>query len=152
VSAAVQAVLRGAEPRSSRTPLLCPPAQLKRVLPMAAALQPLRMLAAGGSSGGGAVASAAAGPFIFNPYEAKRQEREKAAAAADAGKLLGGCVDVEQPEWVSGRAGWGAGAAGQLPCCCCTWRRARRRQGCCAPPPPPPPAAPTAGVPGRLPH
>jgi hypothetical protein len=68
--------------------------QLKRVLPMASALRPLQLGPRGRTSSPGA-----AGPFIFNPYAARRQET---SAAATAETLL--------PDWVSGA--WEEGGGG----------------------------------------
>jgi hypothetical protein len=63
---------------------------IKRVLPAPAPLQPVRMT--GGAKKG------AVGPFIFNPYEAKRQA------------LAEGQADSALPEWVSGAGCCGASA------------------------------------------
>lgn len=61
---------------------------LKRILPGPPPLQPVALALVAGGAGGGA---AQQGPFIFNPYAAKRS----AAAAAGA---------VQAVEWVSGGA------------------------------------------------
>ncbi|KAF6256009.1 hypothetical protein COO60DRAFT_151357 [Scenedesmus sp. NREL 46B-D3] len=81
-----------------------PQVQLKRVLPGPPCLQPLHLSATDMAPAGSASApgskkgegsSANAGPFIFNPYAAKRKGASAAAAA-----------EAALPEWVAGEEGW----------------------------------------------
>lgn len=70
-----------------------PVAKLRRVLPAAPPLQPVRLTLGGNNSLAaqrpkGAAGAAGPGPFIFNPYAGKRQ------AGVDA--------EVTVPEWVRG--------------------------------------------------
>lgn len=62
-----------------------PLVQLKRALAAPPALQPVRL----GGAASGRRSDAGHGPFIFNPYEAKRQ-----------GAIVAAAADAAQPEWV----------------------------------------------------